>query len=73
MVLFATHEILHKFMAYNILGNEEGNKVNLVELYLLDCVVHARKVCAISFLLASLHNILNRSRCKLAFFHIAGP
>lgn len=64
--------ILHKFLAYNILGNEEGNNVNLVELYLLDCAVKVRKVCATLFLLAFLHNILNSSRCKPAFPHIAG-
>lgn len=55
--------ILHKFLAYCISGSEEANKVNTVELYLLECDLKKKKLCATTLLLSTFQLILRRTRC----------
>lgn len=52
--------ILHKFIAYNISGKEQANKVNSTEVFLLWCAKKKKKICPSTFIWASIHSTLQR-------------
>lgn len=59
--------ILYKFIAYNISGNEQANKVNVNEVYLLYAAMTGEKVCLTSFIWCQMDVIVKRSLCHPTF------
>lgn len=63
--------VLHKFIAFNISGKCEANKVNATELFLLWTAKNDRRICATSFLWKHMENIQKRPTGHASFSQIA--
>lgn len=64
-------DLLHKFIAYNVLGKVQANKVTEKELFLLWAAKHEKKVCISSFIWAKIKGIQKNDKTRPSFSHIA--
>lgn len=62
---------LHKFLAYNISGKQEANRVNSNEVFLLWCAKHKKKVYLSTFAWAQISSIKKRGKSHPSLTHIA--
>ena len=58
---------MHKFLAYNVSGKEQANKVNANEVYLLCCALRGTKVCISNFIWSAMRQMQTRARTHPSF------
>ncbi|KAL6494076.1 hypothetical protein OROGR_031985 [Orobanche gracilis] len=59
--------IVHKFIAYNISGKEQANKVNTTEVFLLSCAKKGIKVCISFFIWSAMIQMKTRPTSHASF------